>query len=54
MTAYFSTDNVFTLAEFAGESDVADPYGGDLAVYQMTAFELDVALEKVINRLILK
>ena len=47
-------DNVFTLAEFSGESDIPDPYGGDLNTYQMTAFELENALEKVINRLVLK
>ena len=47
-------DNVFTLAEFSGEGDVPDPYGGDLNVYKMTAFELDTALEKTINRLVLK
>lgn len=33
-----NSDKIVTLAEFAGESgDVADPYGGDLSLYEMTA-----------------
>ncbi len=32
------SDKIVTLAEFAGETgDVADPYGGDLRLYEMTA-----------------
>ncbi len=32
------SEKIVTLAEFAGETgDVADPYGGDLALYEMTA-----------------
>lgn len=33
-----NSDKIITLAEFAGENgDVADPYGGDLPLYEMTA-----------------
>lgn len=33
-----NSDKIVTLAEFAGETgDVADPYGGDLSLYEMTA-----------------
>ena len=33
-----NSDKIITLAEFAGETgDVADPYGGDLSLYEMTA-----------------
>lgn len=47
-------DNVFSIGEFSGENDIPDPYGGDLTVYKLTAFDLDVALEKIINRLVLE
>lgn len=38
LKSVINSDKIITLAEFAGESgDVSDPYGGDLALYEMTA-----------------
>ena len=38
---------VFTLAEYAGEAkDVADPFGGDAALYEACAAELERLIEK--------
>jgi protein-tyrosine-phosphatase len=45
---------VFTLKEFSGEgfqSDVVDPYGGSLAMYEQTFRELDELIDKVIGKL---
>jgi len=38
---------VYTLAEFAGEDgDVSDPYGGNSAIYEKCAGEIEKMLEK--------
>jgi protein-tyrosine-phosphatase len=43
---------IFTLAEYAGEAgDVVDPFGGDEAVYESCAVELERLLEKVWNKI---
>lgn len=45
---------VFTLAEFAGENgDVPDPYGGDVAVYEVCATEIEKILEKCWEKILL-
>lgn len=42
------SEKVFTLKELAGESgDVADPYGGDLSVYEGCADEIKRLIEKM-------
>jgi len=39
---------VFTLPEYAGEAgDVADPYGGDTAIYQYCAEQIGALVDKV-------
>lgn len=44
---------VFTLAEFAGENkDIFDPYGGDAAVYEACAVEIENILEKSWKRIL--
>ena len=41
-------DKVFALKEFVGESgDVADPYGGDIGIYENCADELKRLIEKI-------
>lgn len=41
-------EKVFTLKEFAGEyGDVADPYGGDIAVYEKCAEEIKRLIEQI-------
>ena len=43
---------VYTLKEFVGQAgDVADPFGGSVAVYMETAQELQGLLQLVINKL---
>ena len=45
---------VFTLKEYSGEgfnSDVVDPYGGSLAMYEQTFRELDELINKAIGKL---
>jgi protein arginine phosphatase len=49
-----SAAKLFTLKEFAGEiplQDVADPYGGTLAMYRETFRELEELIEQVIEKL---
>lgn len=44
----YAKNKVFTLKEYVGEEgDVSDPYGGDIAVYQKTAYELNQLIEKL-------
>ncbi len=46
-------DNVFTVGEFTGLNDIADPYGGDLNLYIKTSHQIvdacDIILEKILN-----
>lgn len=43
---------VFTLCEYAGiDSDIDDPYGGDVSEYEECAEKLNSALEKVAEKL---
>ena len=45
---------VFTLKEYSGEgfnSDVVDPYGGNLAMYEATFRELNGLIDKAIGKL---
>lgn len=44
-------DKVFTLGEYAGGSDVTDPYGGDEAVYEECAREIYDYIEKIVVKL---
>jgi len=40
-------NKVFTLAEFAGvDKDISDPYGGNTAIYESCAIEIEKMLEK--------
>jgi protein-tyrosine-phosphatase len=42
-----AASKVFTLAEFAGENkDISDPYGGNTAIYETCAVEIEKMLEK--------
>ncbi len=44
----YDDEKVFTLKEFAGEyGDVADPYGGNLSVYENCAEEIKRLIEKI-------
>ena len=44
----FDDEKVFTLKEFVGEfGDVADPYGGDIEIYENCAVELKRLIEKI-------
>jgi protein-tyrosine-phosphatase len=46
-------NKVFTLAEFAGEKkDISDPYGGDTAIYEACAVEIENILEKSWGRIL--
>ncbi len=46
-------NKVFTLAEFAGEGkDISDPYGGDSAIYEACAVEIERILEKSWGRIL--
>lgn len=46
-----NSDKIITLAEFAGEAgDVADPYGGDLSLYEMTAEVIYNYIIKALNK----
>jgi protein-tyrosine phosphatase len=46
-------NKVFTLAEFAGEKkDISDPYGGDTAIYEACAVEIEKILEKSWGRIL--
>lgn len=46
----FHTDKIHTIGEFIGtDEEIKDPYGGDLSVYQDTAFQLYSALETVMD-----
>lgn len=46
-------ENVFTISEYTGLSDVPDPYGGDLSLYIKTSHHIvdacDIILEKILN-----
>ncbi|MDQ0200874.1 protein-tyrosine phosphatase [Neobacillus ginsengisoli] len=45
---------LFTLKEFTGEAvdrDVVDPFGGNLAMYQETFYELDGLIDKALKKL---
>ena len=44
-------DKVFTLGEYAGGEDVADPYGGSEAVYEKCARQLYEYIERIIEKL---
>ncbi|MEH7303662.1 low molecular weight protein arginine phosphatase [Neobacillus drentensis] len=47
-------DKVFTLKEYSGEgfhSDVVDPYGGSLSMYEQTFQELNALIDKAIGKL---
>lgn len=47
-------EKVFTLKEYSGEgfhSDVVDPYGGSLAMYEQTFRELNALIDKAIGKL---
>jgi protein-tyrosine phosphatase len=49
-----SAAKLFTLKEFAGDTplqDVADPYGGTLAMYRETFRELEKLIKQVVERL---
>ena len=46
-------ENVYTVSELTGLSDIIDPYGGSLAVYKNTAYQIDdacnILLEKILE-----
>lgn len=41
------TDKIFTLTQ----QDIADPFGGDLAVYRAAAAQIDAGVQAIIERL---
>lgn len=46
-------NKVFTLAEFAGEKkDISDPYGGNIAIYEACAVEIEKILDKSWGRIL--
>jgi protein arginine phosphatase len=50
----YGPGKVYTLKEFTGEtfdSDVVDPYGGSLAMYQQTYRELEKLIDKALEKL---
>lgn len=50
----YGPGKVFTLKEFTGEpfdSDVVDPFGGSLAIYQQTYRELEKLIDKALEKL---
>lgn len=42
---------VFTIGEYAGGADVADPYGGSEEVYEAVAEELYEYIERIVEKL---
>ncbi len=42
---------VFTIGEYAGGADVADPYGGSEEVYEAVAKELYEYIERIVEKL---
>ncbi len=44
-------DKVFTLGEYAGGSDVSDPYGGSEEIYDACAKELYNYIERIVEKL---
>ncbi|MBU5590308.1 low molecular weight protein arginine phosphatase [Clostridium sp. MSJ-4] len=45
-------EKIFTLNEYVGvKGDIIDPYGGSIAVYEETFFELKNSIELLINKL---
>ena len=47
-------ENVYTLAELTGGSDILDPYGGDLSRYIKTSHQLEDACNMLLNQIISK
>ncbi|MGX6445526.1 low molecular weight protein arginine phosphatase [Neobacillus sp. K501] len=50
----YGPGKVYTLKEFTGEevdSDVVDPFGGSLAIYQQTYRELEKLIDKALEKL---
>ena len=47
-------ENVYTLAELTGGSDIVDPYGGDLSRYVKTSHQLEDACNILLNKIISK
>ena len=49
-----SQQKVFTLKEYTGSQDgydIADPYGGNLEIYRYCAYEIELVLEKLEEKL---
>lgn len=49
-----ATGKTLTLKEFAGvsfESDISDPYGGSLEIYQEAYKEIEMTINKIIDRI---
>ncbi len=44
-------DKIFTIGEYAGGEDIADPYGGDIEVYRRCAEMLKEEIEKIAEKL---
>ena len=46
-------NKVYTFREFAdlGESDISDPYGGDLETYKITYNEIKESVDKIIEKI---
>lgn len=49
----FNLDNIYSISEFVTENkgDVADPYGGNLQEYEMTANELKDLIIRLVKKL---
>jgi len=50
------SDKIFTLREFAEDEsmDIVDPYGGNLEVYKVTAEDIKITINKIIDKILQK
>lgn len=48
--AQFDCDMLYTIGEFIGTNEeIKDPYGGSIETYQETAYQLYIAIEKILD-----
>jgi len=45
------TNKIFTIGEFVGCADVADPYGGEVGIYRECAAQIKAAVQKIYDKL---
>ncbi len=44
-------NNVLTMSEITGQSDISDPYGGDINVYVDTMYQIDDACNIILTKI---